>query len=146
VSRVYTDTREKYPEMPELVPDTLEKATDALCGLAAFPIEQSTAESLSKAGLGTHDLWERKRQAIEQTPGLSVPKAEETLADIRGCKNAITFMERLFSGEEAPRCIVLIDEINDAMAGSERDSSGVSQEMHGTLLSWMNDEKACGIL
>jgi hypothetical protein len=55
-------------------PDTsvVEKAVDALIGLAGFPAEQSLAMSLVPKGLDTEALWERKRQIIEQTPGLSV--------------------------------------------------------------------------
>lgn len=48
------------------------RAVDALMGLAAFPAEQSLAMSLVKGALDTEDLWERKRQIIEQTPGLAV--------------------------------------------------------------------------
>jgi len=55
------------PEHPVIV-----KAVDALIGLAAFPAEQALAISLVKRQLDTEDLWERKRQIIEQTQGLSV--------------------------------------------------------------------------
>ncbi len=57
-------------ETPE--PDVRTKAVDALMGLAAFPAEQALAMSLTKKGLDYTGLWERKRQVIEQTPGLNV--------------------------------------------------------------------------
>jgi hypothetical protein len=63
------------------------KAVDALIGLAAFPAEQALAISLVKRQLNTEDLWERKRQIIEQTPGLSVWRGGETFEDIGGVEN-----------------------------------------------------------
>jgi hypothetical protein len=48
----------------------IDRAVDALIGLAAFPAEQVLAISLVKRELDTEDLWERKRQVIEQTPGV----------------------------------------------------------------------------
>ena len=49
-----------------------------LLGLAAFPAEQVLAMSLSRTGLDLDQLWERKRQVIEQAPGLSVWRGGET--------------------------------------------------------------------
>jgi hypothetical protein len=43
--------------------------------------------SLVKRELDTADLWERKRQIIEQTPGLSVWRGGETFEDIGGVEN-----------------------------------------------------------
>jgi hypothetical protein len=70
------------PERPVII-----KAVDALIGLAAFPAEQALAISLVKRQLNTEDLWERKRQIIEQTPGLSVWRGGETFEDIGGVEN-----------------------------------------------------------
>src|SRR5471032_1780282 len=65
-------------EVPELEADASVKAVDALLGLAAFPAEQVLAMSLSKKGLDLEQLWERKRQVIEQAPGLSVWRGGES--------------------------------------------------------------------
>jgi hypothetical protein len=62
----------------------LERAVDALIGLAAFPAEQALAMSLVKGDLDTEDLWER--QIIEQTPGLSVWRGGETFDDMAGSR------------------------------------------------------------
>ena len=70
------------PERP-----VIDRAVDALVGLAAFPAEQALAMSLVKRELDTADLWERKRQIIEQTPGLSVWRGGETFEDIGGVEN-----------------------------------------------------------
>ena len=127
------------------------RAVDALCGLAAFSAEQVTAMSLTKNGLNFEGLWERKRQVIEQTPGLSVWRGGETFADIGGCDNVKGFISKLLKGNEPPRVIVFIDEIEKAVAGSggdggAGDTSGVSQEMNGTLLTEMQNSDASGLL
>ena len=65
----------------------IDRAVDALIGLLAFPAEQALAMSLVKQELDTEDLWERKRQIIEQTPGLSVWRGGETFDDLGGLDN-----------------------------------------------------------
>ena len=86
LSRILDDTI-SAANVPELGLDANGKAIDALLGLAAFPAEQVLAMSLSKKGLDLEQLWERKRQVIEQTPGLSVWRGGETFSDIGGCEN-----------------------------------------------------------
>jgi hypothetical protein len=126
--------------------DTLTKATDATCGLAAFPAEQVLSMSLTKAGLDMEALWDRKRSQIEQTPGLSVWRGGETFADIGGCDNVKTFMSAILNGNEPPRAVVFLDEIEKQFAGNGTDTSGVSTEMTGTLLTWMQDHAANGCI
>lgn len=125
---------------------TLVKATDAVAGLAAFPAEQAVAMSLSPEGIDVAGLWERKRQAIEQAPGLSVWRGSETFDDIGGVDNAKGFGRSILAGTIPPRAIVFIDEIEKAMAGGAGDTSGVSQEMLGTMLTWMQDKAVTGML
>jgi hypothetical protein len=98
--------------------ETVEKAVDALVGLAAFPAEQVLAMSLSKSGLDFGRLWDRKRQAVEQTPGLTIWRGGETFDQIGGCENIKRFLDAVIHGEEAPRVIVFVDEIEKAFAGS----------------------------
>ena len=126
--------------------ETRQKAVDALIGLAAFPAEQALAMSLSKAGLDLGVLWERKRQAVGQTPGLTVWRGGETFDQIGGCDNIKRFLRAVLEGEEAPRVIVFVDEIEKAFAGSGTDMSGVKTEMTGTMLSWMQDRGADGLI
>jgi hypothetical protein len=123
-----------------------EKAIDAMLGLAAFPAEQVLAMSLSKGGLDLEQLWDRKRQVIEQTPGLSVWRGGETFDDIGGCKNVKCFLKAVINGAEAPRGIVFLDEIEKAFAGAGTDLSGVKTELTGAILSWMQDRSADGCL
>jgi hypothetical protein len=127
-------------------PDLERKAVDALLGLSAFPAEQVLAMSLSKSGLDTEQLWERKRQVIEQTPGLSVWRGGESFSDVGGCGQVKRFLRAVITGEEAPRVVVFVDEIEKAFAGTGTDLSGVKTEMTGTMLSWMQDRDAEGIV
>lgn len=125
---------------------TVSKAVDALIGLAAFPAEQVLAMSLSKNGVDFERLWERKRQAVEQTPGLTVWRGGETFDQIGGCDNIKRFLAAVLHGQEAPRVSVFVDEIEKAFAGSGTDMSGVKTEMTGTMLSWMQDRGADGVI
>src|SRR5712691_9300549 len=133
-------------EAPELESDASGKAVDALLGLAAFPAEQVLAMSLSKKGLDLEQLWERQRQVIEQAPGLSVWRGGESFDDIGGCSNIKRFLMAVIEGEEAPRGIVFLDEIEKAFAGTGTDLSGVKTELTGTLLAWMQDRNADGCI
>jgi hypothetical protein len=131
-------------ELPEPEPEILGRAVDALRGLAAFPAEQVTAMSLTRRGLLVTEMWERKRQLIDATPGLTVWRGGETFADIGGSDVIKDFLRRILAGAAAPRVIVFIDEIEKAMSGAQGDTSGVSQGFLGTLLTEMQDTKACG--
>jgi hypothetical protein len=126
--------------------DTVAKCVDALIGLAAFPAEQVLALALSKKGADLERLWERKRQTVEQTPGLSIWRGGETFDDIGGCETIKRFLQAVLTGREAPRVIVFVDEIEKAVAGAGTDMSGVKTEMTGTMLSWMQDRNADGIV
>ena len=134
----------KAAELAEPERCVIGKAVDALIGLAAFPAEQALAMSLVKRELDTEDLWERKRQVIEQTPGLSVWRGGETFDDIGGVENVKSFLRAVLAGVDPPRVIVFIDEIEKAFAGTGTDLSGVKTEMTGTILTYMQDREADG--
>jgi len=129
-----------------LDPATEQKAVDALAGLSAFAAEQSLAMCLTKDGLDAPALWNRKRQVIEQTPGLSVWRGGETFSDLGGVENIKTFLRAVLAGAEPPRAIVFVDEIEKAFAGTGTDLSGVKTEMTGTMLTWMQDREADGAI
>ena len=145
LSRIVRETVEAA-EMNALGEADMQRAVDALIGLAAFPAEQVVAMSLSKEGLDTEQLWERKRQTIEQSPGLKIWRGGETFADIGGCENVKTFLRAVLAGSEPPRVVVFLDEIEKAFAGTGTDLSGVKTEMTGTMLTWMQDTEADGLI
>ena len=124
------------------------KAVDATCGLSAFSAEQVIAMSITKndnaVAIDLDSLWERKRQQIEQTPGLTISRVDATA--VAGLQNFQDFMTKLLNGPMKPGAIVLLDEIGDAMAGNEGDNTGVSQDIHGAILSFMETNKVPGVM
>ena len=145
LERIVQETAEAG-EMSPLSATDMQRAVDALIGLAAFPAEQVVAMSLSKQGLDAEQLWERKRQIIEQAPGLKIWRGGETFEDIGGCENAKSFLRAILAGTDPPRVIVFLDEIEKAFAGTGTDLSGVKTEMTGTMLTWMQDNEADGLI
>ena len=136
-------------ELDEPVQRIVDASTDALMGLGAFPAEQAAAMSLTPDGMDVDALWSRKRQMIEATPGLSVWQGGETFADIGGVSNIKGFLEQVLVGNAKPRAVVFIDEIEKSLAGSSgaaADSSGVSQDFLGQLLTFMQDTEASGMI
>lgn len=134
----------KPPEEPD--EQTLQRAVEALTGLAAFPIEQATAMTLGQGKIDNDQLWTRKRGFIQQTRGLVVDTATETFDDLGGLDNAKDFGRRLFAGGMPPRAIVRIDEIEKMLAGAAGDTSGVSQDALGTILREMEDQDWAGLI
>lgn len=124
---------------------TSSKAVEALRGLSSFAAEQVTAMSLKKSGLDLDRCWERKRQLVEQTPGLKVFRGGESFESIGGCDVIKSFLTRILHGQARPNAVVFIDEI-EKMLGGKYDSSGVSQDQLGSLLSYMQDQNAAGVI
>jgi len=125
------------------------EAAEALTGLSAFAADQASALSMTPDGIDLEALWERKRQMIDATPGLSIWRGDESYDKIGGVQNIKDFLRRLTTGKRAPRAIVFIDEIEKAMSGSSegsQDTSGVSQDYLGVMLEYMQDTKATGMI
>jgi hypothetical protein len=141
VAETYKAVGQSFPPK-----EIMSRAVDALCGLAAFSAEQVCAMSIRKTGMDLDALWERKRQQIEQTPGLSVWRGPERFSDIGGCGNIKQFLAGIMNGKERPRAIVFQDEIEKAFAGAMGDLSGTTQELLGNQLSFMQDHNSTGLL
>lgn len=132
-----------------LKPDAVEdkpRLVDALLGLSAFGAEQVFSMSCSKDDIDRLAMWESKKVTIEQTDGLKVCRGKERFADIGGMDNAKKYLYDVCTGRERMRAIVFIDEIEKAAAGMQGDSTGVSQDQHRQLLTWMQDRKVAGVL
>jgi len=119
---------------------------DATAGLSAFEAEQAIAMSVTPDGIDSEMLWENKRAAIEAAPGLKVWRGKEGFGSIGGYSAIKGFLQKLFSGSLKPRVIVFIDEIEKQLAGLAGDSSGVTQDQLGEILTFMEDERCSGIL
>lgn len=121
----------------------MEKAVNALRGLAAFPAEQVTAMSLTKQGLDMDGLWERKRKMIEATNGLTIWRGKESLSEVHGLDNLMSYAKPFLPNISL---VVYLDEIEKMVAGAQGDTSGVSQAMHQYLLTFMADRDVVAVL
>ncbi|HEY2251514.1 MAG TPA: hypothetical protein VGH74_10660 [Planctomycetaceae bacterium] len=134
--------------LPALADEELTRAVEAVRGLSAFGAEQVTALSLSREGLDIERLWERKRQLIEQTPGLKVYRGDkaDAFSQIGGCEVIKSFLSRIMAGVARPNAVVFVDEIEKSLGGASGDLSGVTQDQLGSLLSYMQDHSAAGCI
>jgi hypothetical protein len=127
--------------------DILNKAVDALRGLAVFPIEQAASLSVEldpnskKRIVNLDELWHRKRKMIQQVKGLTMEPPRFTFKDLGGLIQAKLFEENYFCGPCAPVIVCFLDEIEKMMGGAGQngvgDSSGTSQDQAGQLLTTM---------
>ncbi len=132
--------------LDEPKPEAINKAVDALCGLAAFPAEQACAMNLKGKALDFDSLWETKRQIIRATPGLGISRGGLTFEDIGGNDNIKQFLTGVLRGNKPPRVVVFMDEVEKAFAGTGTDLSGVTTEMTGTILSEMENRQYTGAI
>jgi len=130
------------------IPETemLDMITDSVCGISAYAAEQAVSMSITKKGVDMDEVWDRKRMTIEQTRGLSVWKQVQSFDDIGGYRTIKDYIAAIASGMDAPRVVLFIDEIEKGMAGAQGDMSGISQDFHGTFLSWTQDVEAAGMI
>ena len=135
-------------KLPAPSADVLEQAIKALIGLPAFPAEQSTAMCLDTTSktLNVPELWERKRQSINQTRGLSVLQTDANLDNLGGLAQFKQYLERIMSGNNPPNVILLWDEIEKSFAGMGTDTSGTTTKLGGNVLTWSNDIGMMGII
>ncbi len=124
----------------------LGQAVDATLGLPAFAVEQATFLSMRKGGLDIDRLWERKRQMVEALPGLGIYRGDETFDDLRGVDNVADYVRLIFGGNNAPKAVVFIDEIEKTAPASGGDTSGTSADQLGELLKYMENQQARGLL
>jgi hypothetical protein len=137
------------PKMRPPTPDDGEmvRIVDAVSGLAAFPAEQAMAMSLRKSGMDIPALWERKRQMVEQTPGLSVWRGGGTFDDLGGLDNLKGFGRKIINGKNRPRVVVFIDEIEKSIASPDSvDANSVNTDQLGEQLKFMQDNDVEGII
>ena len=125
---------------------TLRKAVDALKGLSAFVAEQVTAMCLTRSGIDLTQLWERKRQAVEQTPGATIFRQKIRFADIGGHDGLKRDLLREVNSKRPVKVVVIFDEFEKSMAGAAGDSSGVSQDASKTVLTYMQDHDVRGTI
>ena len=146
VQELCVAAKSSHEDFPVPESDQADMITDSVCGLSAFAAEQAVSMAITKAGIDMEEVWDRKRATIEQTRGLSVWKHTQTFNEIGGYDAVKEYINGIASGNSAPRVVLFIDEIEKGMAGSQGDTSGVSQDFHGTFLSWTQDIEAAGMI
>jgi hypothetical protein len=138
VLEVVKSAQASTPELKTPGAGELVKGVDALRGLTAYAAESVVARNLRKSGLDYGALWESKRVLIEKTPGLSVYRGNESFDTLGGYDNAKRMLKAVLNAKKPPRAVAFIDELEKAV-GTGQDTSGVSQSMLGTMLSFMQD-------
>ena len=131
----------------EITPELVGSVAASLKGCSAFAAEQLVAMALRKDRVDVEHLNTQARKLIEQTPGLTFERGEETFADIGGLDFAKEFGKRIFAGPRRPDVVVRIEELEKAMAGSTGgDLSGTSSDALQVLLSALEDNNWNGLL
>jgi AAA+ superfamily predicted ATPase len=131
-------------KMPVPTDGELDRVVDTLTGLSGYSAEQTLSMSITKSGIDTDALWERKVKAIESTSGLTVHRGNETLGDYAGAEYAKEVFGNMLKGELRYTCLVFIDEVDKGMAAAGSDSSGTTQDQSKALLSYTQDNDILG--
>lgn len=130
--------------------DIVEQCVVNLRGMSRFGAEQLVAMAMTSEGVNLGLLNEVVRNAISDVPGLSVVSSGSSLNDIGGLNQIKSYINLVFNGRNRPAVVVHIDEIEKAMAGYSDsgggDSTGVSADQLGTLLSRMEDYRWQGFI
>lgn len=129
-----------------LEPAARSRAVEALVGLPRFDAEQAAALSVHPEAAGSSRLvldeallWERKKDAINACPGLSVYEGDEDFASLAGVANVKDFFRRVIDAN-IYNAWVFVDEIEKALpSGAAGDTSGTSQEIQRGILTEMQD-------
>lgn len=127
-----------------------ESDIEAVVGLTEFEAEQIFAMSLKANGdFDASQAWDQKRALISSTKGLEVAKVDDRgFAAIGGCQGAKNYFRGYLDGPYKPSVVVWLDEIEKALSGSAAgaESSGVSSDQLGSLLTWMEEGGVTGSL
>lgn len=127
--------------------DDEEQIGNALLGLSGFAAEQALALSIAEhKALNIPSLRERKEQKVSETQGLQYYKGKETFNDLGGLDQGKKLFRALLKGKKKYGCVVFIDEGEKAYAGSTTDTSGVSQYIMGSTLTYMQDNEVDGAI
>jgi hypothetical protein len=145
LKQVVIDTY-KVVEIKQPKPEQIEREADALVGLPYFVAEQTCATSMTKDGIEMERMVERRRQEIEQVPGVTVWRGNERFSTIGGNDNIKNFLTRIGAGRNRPRALIFQDEVEKQYGGVAGDLSGTTTEMLGNVLSFMADNDSTGIL
>lgn len=118
-------------------------------GLSRYVLQQTLLLSLEKTGLDEAALRSRFVAAVNNTPGLSFEPDPMPMERIGGLDNFKAMARAIAGSRRKPKAVVWLDEVEKALAGASGpvgDSSGVSQNVLGSILTWMEDHEATGLI
>ena len=141
IDSIYAST----PGAPACKPEKRRAAVDALRGLPLFAAETAAAMSMGRKGLDVDAAWERKCALVQQTPGLTVYRGGESFDDLGGLTEVKRFCAALAKSDRFS-AVVWMDEVEKMMAAMHSDTSGVSQDQHQQILTFMQDQQVPGLL
>jgi len=150
VTDCYTKFKDSVKDSTFNLDDPLRgQFVESLHGMSAFAAEQTVYLSTDAAGMHLHEMRSRAIQTINSTRGLSVYRGTgEGFSALGGLSSIKEFASTLLNGRLKIKLIVYVDEIEKVLAGASGagDTSGVSQNYLGTLLSEMQDTNSLGML
>ncbi len=121
------------------------KIVDSLLGISPFLVEQSVALAATSQGLAPEPLLRKKKDSVQGVQGLTwldpIP-----LDMVKGNSQAKEYLSSLLGGTWPYSVVVFADEIDKTLGSSSGDTSGVMQAMHGSTLTYLNDEEVSGCL
>lgn len=134
----------------EFTEEDVTNGVECLAGvLSSFLCENIVAMSFRKNGKWAMDfdfLWSQSIAAIERTSGLKVIKGNASFNQIGGLENIKGYLRQICKGKRKPTLVVLLDELEKQLGGLGGDTSGISQDAYGQLLTAMNDNEWSGLL
>lgn len=120
-------------------PEVYKRGAEAALGLSASAADQAFALNTTEKGLNVSGLWDAKIGKIGQLKGMSVYRGKETLENYVGYEYVVRTMLGIVNGKLDPGGLWVWDEIDKDFAGNAGDNTGVSQELHGEILKFIND-------
>lgn len=134
------------PSRKRLDASGMASMVEAVRGLSAFGAEQTAAMACRPDGFDLDHAWAAKIAEIEQTRGLTVHRGGATYADLGGLEPVKADLRAIVTGRKPVKLIVWLDEVEKTGLSSRQDTSGVSQDQEGTLLSFLEDEDVYGVM
>jgi len=121
---------------------------ESLRGVSLYAAEQIlTLGATIGQGYNLAKVRSYQREVINSNPGLSVDNSGATLDDVAGLANYKKFANAVANGKNRPNKIIRLEEVEKALGGSSGgDSSGVSQNLLGAILTWMEEKRVRGLI
>lgn len=129
------------------IPWDKSKTVEGLKGLLSmFDAEQSLVLNLSKDGVNTKGLWERKIARLRGSTGAEITIENPGFNELSGCENVKSELQGFIDGQQRPGVVLFMDEIEKMFGGAGTDLSGTTTNMLGQWLTWTQEQRVRGFL